>query len=427
MTTLRGQVLSNHSTAGNASATTASTPPNWDKIDVEAAASLELLGKQNRGFLEVTLTNHSDGSLQAGPRGDLALSYKVLDVDGQQLPVDGIRTPLDGPVPAGGSHRQKIAVIIPRDRLSSVAAVRVGLVMEGQYWVEQRNPGHPATVQLLTREDLSPAEARLAAASQIWPQHQGNGLRWPYGPMMVSEHHRLFYIPVAKCACTSLKSMMVRLAGIQQAEIAMELGVHLVTDRFNTGVQLKDKPIDLARDILASDEYFKFSVIRDPFERLVSAYLEKFVYKRHSQRNLLHTRQVIAAVQGRADIDLQRGISFDEFLAYILQQDPFELDAHWRPQHLYFRGVPHISRIFRLEDIGQLQAYLLQNHDVRLGLGHENRTAKSNEILPAAATLTATEFDQLAAIDPDSFKASQHLAAIRTYYSEDFAFYERAG
>jgi hypothetical protein len=399
----------------------------WDKVDIEAADSLVLFGKQNRGFLDVTVVNDSGTVLKAGAETRLSLSYKALDGNGQSLPIDSVRTQLDRDVAAGARQRQTIAVIIPREKFARVAAIRVGLVREGQYWVEQFNPAHPVTVLVSRDETLSPAEARLSAASQIWPQRRGNGLRWPYGPMMVSERHKLFYIPVAKCACTSLKSMMVRLAGIAQPEIALELGVHLVTDRFNTGVQLKDKPMDLAREILASDEYFKFSVIRDPFERLISAYLEKFVYKRHSERNLLHTRAVIAAVQGTQSIDLQRGISFDDFLHYILQQDPFELDAHWRPQHLYFRGVPHISRIFHLENIGELEGYLLRHHEVKVRLGHDNRNEKSDLALPEAPTLTAGEFDQLNAINPDSFQGSRHLQAIREYYSEDFEFYASAG
>ena len=158
-------------------------------------------------------------------------------------------------------------------------------------------------------------------------------------------------------------------------------------------------------------------------ERLVSAYLEKFVYKRHSERNLLHTRPVITAVQGRADIDLQRGISFDELLEYILGQDPFELDAHWRPQHLYFKGVPHISRIFRLDNIGELENYLLEHHEVNVRLGHENSTAKSDIHLPEASDMKAHELDNCGAINPNSFRATPNAETILEYYRKDFELY----
>jgi hypothetical protein len=266
----------------------------------------------------------------------------------------------------------------------------------------------------------------MAMASQIWPQRMGNGLRWPYDGMMVSRQHRLLYVPVAKCACTSLKTMMIKLAGIDCPDIAVELGVHVVTDKFNTGAQLKDLPMDTARQILASDDYFKFSVVREPFERLVSAYLEKFVYRRHSRSNLEHTGPVLTAAQGGVDIDPQRGISFDQFIAYILGQDPYDLDPHWRPQHLYLRGLASFSRAFRLEEIDKLEKYLREQKGIEVQLGHQNRTRKSDQLLADACILPACEFDGRGAVDPASFSATTYTTALRDYYREDFALYESA-
>ncbi len=399
----------------------------WQQVRIEAPAALELHGPRNRGHLDVTIINDSEQVLQPGTEGELAFSFKLLDTKGKVLPVEGTRTPLNQPVKPGTRHQLKVTITVPADAVENVVAVRVGMLREGAYWVENLCPAHPRTVKIIRGEEMNTADALLAEGSQIWERGKGNGLRWPYGAMMVSEEHKLFYIPVAKCACTSLKSLMVRLAGVDRADIAMELGVHFVTDRFNTGVQLKDKPIDLAREILASDDYFKFSVIRDPFERLVSAYLEKFVYKRASWRNRVHTEQVVREVQGSAHFDLQTGISFNQFIEHILRQDPYDLDPHWRPQYLYFQGVPHISRIFRLENIDQLEQYLLQQLGIEIHLGHANATRKSDLILPGVSELVASELDDKGAIDPSSFLSSKHLEAIRDYYSEDFEFYRTAG
>jgi hypothetical protein len=88
--------------------------------------------------------------------------------------------------------------------------------------------------------------------------------------------------------------------------------------------------------------------------------------------------------------------------------------------------VRHISRIFRLENIEELESYLLQHHDVTVKLGHANKTIKSDIYLPEACTLPACEFDNREAIKPDSFLASSHVNAIRQYYKEDFEFYETA-
>lgn len=395
-------------------------------MSVEADGPLTLFGAQNRGYLQVTLNNESRFAIEPGAGTEYAFSFKLLNTAGDVLDVESVRTRLSATVPPRGTHRQKVTVIIPHLQDAGVAAIRVGLLKEGDYWVESVNPRHPSTVAVTAAGNLPPFEMKLGLAKQIWDRNKGNGLRWPYGTMMVAENRKLFYIPVAKCACTSLKSMMVKLAGIDKPEIAVELGVHFVTDRFNTGVQLKDKPIDSAREILASDQYYKFSVIRDPFERLISAYLEKFVYKRRSQRNLMHTRPVISAVQGRTDIDLDAGISFDQFLQHILEQDPFSLDPHWRPQHLYFLGVKHMSRIYRLENIVALEQYLLEDQGVSIKLGHDNRTGKSDRVLAQASSLAAAELDRAGPLDPNSFRSTGFADAIAEYYREDFALYDSA-
>ncbi len=381
-------------------------------------------GGQNKVHLEVTLNNNSTELLDPNTGKGILFSFRLLGADGQTLPFECVRTALHARVPAGNHHKQDITVIIPEQYSNEVAGIRVGLLQRGEYWVERINPNHPKIVLIKRGAKKDRAKTVLEEASQIWPQGHSNPLKWPYGTIMVSEAHKIQYMPVAKCACTSLKSMMVRLAQIEQYEKAIQLGVHLVTDRFNTGVQLKDKPIQVARDLLASNEYFKFSVVRDPFERLVSAYLEKFVHNRHNPRNLLHTRPIISDVQGTEDIDLRKGISFDDFVGYIVRQDPWDMDPHWRPQYLYFLGVPHMSRIFRLENIKALEDYLQQNLAITVKLGHENRTNKSSTLLQGASQMTSDQIETAKAIDPASFLSTRNNDDLRQRFKEDFELYE---
>jgi len=380
----------------------------WRQVTLNAPAELALYGAQNRGFLDVTLANDSAQALIPGADHAIAFSFRLLDQRGELIPLEGNRTPLTRAIEAGTRHTQKIEILVPAQYLEAAAAVRIGLVHEGQYWVESLYPQHPRTVKIEPRGELDSLDARLAAAGQLWQSGRGNGLRWPYGSMMVSERHQLLYLPVPKCACTPLKSMMAELAGIERPDIARELDVHFVTDRFNTGVQLKDKPIELARDILASDRYLKFGVVRDPFERLASAYLDHFVYHRPS-RDLAQT-----------------GISFNQFVATILRQDPHDLDPHWRPQYLYFLGVKHISRIFRLEDMDRLQQYLRDNVGVELHTGREKASANSMLLVNDASDCSAEDLKQWGAIHADSFRSSSQATAIREYYREDFALYDAA-
>jgi len=396
-------------------------------VTLNTAEQLPLPDSPLPACLAVELVNGSSGPLTPGPADTLVFSFRLLDGEGNPLPHEGIRTPLEADVPPGGCHRQKILVDVPPALRHRAAAVRVGMLSPGRYWVEQFCPDHPRTVQLAPDDGPPPDPRMPLVPDAIWPLGPKNGLPWPFGAYMVSERHRLLYIPIAKCACTSLKSMMVKLAGITQPKTAIRLDVHRVTDRFNTGALLKDKPIERARAILAAEDYTKFTVMRDPLERLVSAYLEKFVYNRRQRQNQLHIRPVLRAIRGGENVAPDPGISFREFVTYILAQDPYDLDPHWRPQHLYFISVPHLTRIFRLENIDALPPFLQQAIGQPVTLAHRNRTRRSDRSVAGAADLTAEELEALGAIDPTSLLAPELEAAIREGYREDLEYYAAAG
>ena len=395
----------------------------WGQVHVEAQSVLALSAEQSDTQLTATIVNNSTRPLPSDNGNGIFFSLQLIGVDGHVIARESVRTLLSTRVPAGASHTQDIHVLIPAQYSQLAVALRVGLAQNQKSWIERINRTHSAVVRLDFGAEMSHAQRVVWEGSGIWPQGRGNGLPWPAGTMMVSEKYKVLYIPVAKCACTSLKSLMVELAEIEQHEKAIQLGVHFVTDRFNTGVQLKDKTMKRAWQILASDQYFKFIVVREPFERLVSAYLEKFVYNRHNKRNLLHTRAVLRHVQGTDKPDLQRGISFDEFVGYVTSQDPMKLDPHWRPQCLYLAKVRHMTKVYRLEDIALLELDLRQKLGIAVQLKHRNKTRKSELPVAKVAAMTAGKIDSLAAFDPDSFLTSKHSKAIRNYFAEDFELY----
>ena len=61
----------------------------------------------------------------------------------------------------------------------------------------------------------NPSQAWITELERYFSRGNNTRLPWPAGSMMVSEKHRVLYSPVAKCACTSLKTMMVNLAGLE--------------------------------------------------------------------------------------------------------------------------------------------------------------------------------------------------------------------
>jgi len=176
-----------------------------------------------------------------------------------------------------------------------------------------------------------------------------NNLPWPLWQLLVLKNRRIIYNPIAKCASSSLKAMILDMSDLSPAVKSLPLDTHA------TGLQLGDLPINEATDILDASSYLKFAVVRDPFDRLVSAYLEKFVVNRMSLGNQFHTRAVISRVFGiqrPTPDDFSKSITFSQFVNYVINQSPDQLDPHWCPQYLYLKNA--IFKLFRFDHLDEL-------------------------------------------------------------------------
>ncbi len=84
--------------------------------------------------------------------------------------------------------------------------------------------------------------------------------------------------------------------------------------------------------------YFKFTFVREPFERLLSAYKDKFVYPRPEDRLLLelHGRDILRNFRPNASqhsLEQLNDITFREFVEYVVKKgsewsSPV-MDRHW--------------------------------------------------------------------------------------------------
>lgn len=86
--------------------------------------------------------------------------------------------------------------------------------------------------------------------------------------------HKISYYPVPKCACTSLKLVFFRI----------ENGYDFRNFRVNGKMRYihsfyASRKFANARD-LDGDDHFRFAVVRDPVERLLSCYSNRVLYYR---------------------------------------------------------------------------------------------------------------------------------------------------
>jgi hypothetical protein len=243
--------------------------------------------------------------------------------------------------------------------------------------------------------------------------------RWPNDQVFTVENARILYIPIAKNACSSLKRLMVELSDLPGRDAMLKGDIHSATDKARNGIQLKDRDENAARRLLADPGYLRFTVLREPFDRLVSAYLEKFVVNRDGAGNRETARPVVAAVQGvpPGEADFETGITFRQFAEFILTATD-RLDPHWCPQSDYLAEVP-LGRLYTIEGLDLLQRDLTRHCGAAVRIDHANRSREGRlETVPGAADRTPAELAREARrLSSESF----FDAALRSRMTQRFA------
>ena len=137
----------------------------------------------------------------------------------------------------------------------------------------------------------------------------------------VSPKYRYIYIVNPKVGCSSIIWTLQRLETGKKDKFPPRVGT--IHDR--EGSPLK-RPSDMNSNeqILRDDSYFKFTFVRNPFDRLMSCYLNK-IARPTAQR------KVILSLLDRPQ-DETASISFAQFVDVIGRQSPIEMDPHWRTQ-----------------------------------------------------------------------------------------------
>ena len=100
--------------------------------------------------------------------------------------------------------------------------------------------------------------------------------------------------------------------------------------------------------------YELISVVRSPYARLVSAYVNKILGKNYHLSDLY--KEIVKEAGGD---DTQR-ISFEEFVNVLSKGNNINRDAHWMPQTKLLAGFVDKTTVIKLENSEYLYQYLLE-------------------------------------------------------------------
>ncbi|XP_024587908.1 carbohydrate sulfotransferase 11 isoform X1 [Neophocaena asiaeorientalis asiaeorientalis] len=182
--------------------------------------------------------------------------------------------------------------------------------------------------------------------------------------LVVDEDHELIYCYVPKVACTNWKRLMMVLTGRGKYSDPMEIPANEAHVSANLKT-LNQYSIPEINHRLKS--YMKFLFVREPFERLVSAYRNKFTQKYNTSFHKRYGTKIVRRQRKNATQEaLRKGddVKFEEFVAYLIdphtqREEPF--NEHW--QTVYSLCHPchiHYDLVGKYETLEEDSNYVLQ-------------------------------------------------------------------
>ena len=159
--------------------------------------------------------------------------------------------------------------------------------------------------------------------------------------------------------------------------------------------------------------YYKFMFVREPFERLLSAYKDKFVNKRRSDYRIFepYRRKIIANFRRNATqeaLNAGENPTFSEFIKYILKQGVHEgLEQHWNTYEDQCRPCSvGYNFIGRYEFLIQDANYVLRKAGVRnsVRFPSEKHSKTSDELLKYYSQIPLAWIEQLGGIYRSNFE-----------------------
>jgi hypothetical protein len=168
------------------------------------------------------------------------------------------------------------------------------------------------------------------------PYHKFYRARY-YAPV-VSHEFKLVFVPIPKVACTQWLQLFRRLAG-QEKWRERKGGLPYTPD--NNGLTyLSDYSVVEANNILTSPEWTRAVFVRDPKERLLSAYLDKVVNSQHI---------VLGACCRKTWDCASANTTFEEFvdLTDTCTNEHWDVQSGRLPKHLW----QHIDFVGKMDDL----------------------------------------------------------------------------
>ncbi|MBN3296489.1 CHSTB sulfotransferase, partial [Amia calva] len=182
--------------------------------------------------------------------------------------------------------------------------------------------------------------------------------------LVVDDQHELLYCYVPKVACTNWKRVLMVLTGDGKYSDPLKIPANEAHVAGNLRTLSQYTTAEINHRLRT---YLKFVFVREPFERLVSAYRNKFTRNYNTAFHKRYGTKIISRhrVNPREEA-LEKGndVSFEEFVYYLVDprtqhEEPF--NEHWERVHsLCHPCIIHYNVVGKYESLEQDARYILQ-------------------------------------------------------------------
>ena len=144
--------------------------------------------------------------------------------------------------------------------------------------------------------------------------------------IIVNDEHKILYCYIPKVACSNMKRIFLVMQGLFSSIEKVDRDImHKVTN------SLDNKKYSMQQREYMLKNYFKFLIVRDPFERLVSAYRNKLQKKANTYFHRILAKKIVKKYRFNYDKKVETGddVTFLEYSRYLIDTEPWRVNEHW--------------------------------------------------------------------------------------------------
>jgi tetratricopeptide (TPR) repeat protein len=241
----------------------------------------------------------------------------------------------------------------------------------------------------------------------------------PLSYYFINHNIKLVYCSIPKNACTLFKNIIVEYSEDKSEYEKSNQNIHqfLISKRGKVSTLLS-----CVRD----SGYFKIVILRNPFSRLTSGYLDKFAKHINPESFALDVIRDVQQFLG-LEINVENSITFEQFIKYLARKKDYELNDHWRPQN-NFVGSVKFDLVGQFENLNHVIDILQNNYGIRMkkeGSEHATKYQDFSEKLPFH-TMYPRDLRNLEGMPKARQLYSAELEKIvRERYAKDIELYEK--